>query len=110
MYCLLIQYQHFSTSGTPVNATWVANTQIQLDWSSKFSSTASLRYELSLGTQMGSGSIRKWVGLSSLQTSLLISDPQLTRNNDYFLSLTAIGSSGLHTTVSQMISGIPISR
>lgn len=94
--------------GGKVNATWLSASQLQLDWTDKFSSPAPLRYEISLGSQRGSGSIRMWAEFSSEQTSLILSDPRLMRRLDYYLSLTAISASGLHTTMSQVIAGIPL--
>ena len=91
-----------------VNDTWLSRTQLSLDWTDKFSSPAPLRYELSVGYQRGSGSIVKWVELSSDQMSITLAHPRLERSRDYYLTLTAIGESGLHTTHNQVIAGIPM--
>ena len=91
-----------------MNDTWLSSNQLSLDWSDKFTDSALLRYELSIGTQRGSGSVQMWVEFSSEETSLTLSHPQLLRRNDYFLSLIAISPSGLYVTVNQVIAGIPM--
>ena len=91
-----------------MNVTWVSDTQLQLDWFEYFTSPTPLYFELSLGPQMGSGSILKWVELSTMQTSIVISDGRLHRSSDYFISLTAISYSGLHTTANQLLAGVPL--
>ena len=57
---------------------------------------------------MGSSSIERWVELSTQDTSYTVTSVRLRRNVDYFIALTAISSSGLHTTVSQLESGMPV--
>ena len=57
---------------------------------------------------MGSGYIRKWVELSVAETSYSVGGGVLERSEDYFVALTAIGSSGLHTTAIQLIAGLPL--
>lgn len=94
--------------GNRINATWISDSLLQLDWFELFASHAPIYYELSLGTQMGSGSIVKWVELSTLQSSITISDSRLQRISDYFVSLTAISYSGLHFTTNQLLAGMPL--
>ncbi len=94
--------------GIRVNDTWLSSNQLSLDWSDKFTDPSPLRYELSIGTQRGSGSVQMWVEFSSMETSLTLSHPKLFRNIDYFLSLVAISSSGLYITANQVIAGIPM--
>ena len=57
---------------------------------------------------MGSGSIVKWVELSTSQSSITISDSRIQRSSDYFVSLTAVTFSGLHTTATQLLAGVPL--
>lgn len=94
-------------SGAAINASWLQET-LHLDWSEKFTSVEPLYFELSMGTQMGSGYIRKWVELSVAETSYSVGGGVLERSEDYFVALTAIGSSGLHTTAIQLIAGLPL--
>ncbi len=93
-----------------INATWTSGStnSLQLNWSGRFSSPAPIYYEFSLGTQVGSGSIRRWVERDTDLTSVTITDARLSTEVDYFLSLTAISSSGLHSTVGHMIASMPI--
>ncbi len=91
-----------------VNDTWLSSNTLSFDWSDKFSSPAHLRYELSLGTQSGSGSVLKWAGFSSEESLLTLSHPRLFRSRDYYLTLTAISASGLSVTSYQVIAGIPM--
>ncbi len=81
--------------------------ELLLDWSGKFVSPAPLYYELSIGTQMGSGSVRKWVELSTTESSFSL--PVLSSDRDYFVTVTAIASSGVQTTAVQLLAGLPIS-
>ncbi len=81
---------------------------LSLDWTNKFTSPAPLRYELSLGTGSGSGSVLKWVEFSSEETVLVLSHPRLLRTLDYYFTLTAISASGLTLTSSQVIAGVPM--
>ena len=91
-----------------MNATWLSQGQLHLDWLESFTSPAPLYYELSLGPQMGSGSIVKWVELSTIQSSIVISDRRLQSSSDYFVALTAVSYSGLHTTSNQLLAGMPL--
>jgi len=69
-------------------------------------SSVPLYYEVSLGTRMGSGSVIRW--LETTGTSIQSTNPRLSLETDYFVTLTAITYAGLHTTDTQFISGIPI--
>lgn len=91
-----------------VNDTWLSVNTLSFDWSNKFSSPAPLRYELSLGSQSGSGSVLKWAGFSSEESMLTLSHPRLVRSNDYYLTLTAISASGLTVTSTQVVAGVPM--
>ena len=91
-----------------MNATWISDSELQLEWFEAFSSPAPLYFELSLGPQMGSGSILKWVELSTMATSFTVTDSRLRRSMDYFVALTAVSYSGLHTTVNQLLAGLPL--
>ena len=94
-------------SGSAINASWSHDSVLSLDWSGKFSSPTPLYYEISIGTQIGSGRVRKWVELSVAQSSYNGS-LQLVTNEDYFVAVTAISSSGLHTTAIELLSGLPL--
>lgn len=81
---------------------------LTVDWSGKFTSPAPLYFEFSLGTQKGSGSVRKWVELGTMETRYTVSSTQLERSGDYFVAVTAISSSGLHITATQLLAGVPV--
>lgn len=89
-------------TGVPINMTWTENTLL-LDWEGRFNSSTPLYYEFSLGTQVGSGSIRRWVELETDQTFVTVTDTRLNQGMDYFLALTAISSTGLHTTADPIV-------
>lgn len=59
---------------------------------------------------MGSSSIRRWVELGTDLTMVTITDARLDQETDYFLSLTAISSSGLHSTVDHLVPAMPLLR
>ena len=96
------------TIGVAVNVSWSGDSSLSLDWSGKFRSPSPLYYELSIGPQLGSGRVLKWVELSMAEPSYTTARGLLRRDGDYFVSLTAITSSGLHTTSSQLIAGMPL--
>ena len=96
-------------TGMPINSTWTGNALL-LEWEGLFTSPAPLYYEFSLGTQVGSGSIRRWVELETDRTFVSVTDTRLNQETDYFLALTAISSAGRHTTVDRMVAGISVSR
>lgn len=79
---------------------------LSLDWTGKFTSPAPLYFELSIGRQKGSGHVLMWVELSTTEASYSLSS--LRVEMDYFVSITAVTSSGLHTTATQLIAGIPL--
>lgn len=109
--CMLIWYGINSvlfSAGVAINDSWSQSSVRTFDWTGKFVSPAPLYFELSIGTQMGSGRIRKWVELSTAQTSYSVSGSVLQRSEDYFVAVTAISSSGLHTTASQLIPSMPL--
>lgn len=92
-------------TGTPINVT-ILPPNILLEWSNKFNSSVPLYYEVSVGTRMGSGSMVRW--LESTGTFIQSTNPQVSSERDYFVTLTAISYAGLHTTVTQLVPGIPI--
>lgn len=93
--------------GQQLNVTWSSDNEVlSLDWLGKFTHISPLYYEVSIGTQMGSGRVRRWVELSMVETSYNVTGSSIHR--DYFISITAISSSGLHATDTDFISGIPI--
>lgn len=57
---------------------------------------------------MGSGSVRKWVELGTMETSYIVSSVLLQHSVDYFVAVTAISSAGLHTTATQLLAGVPV--
>ena len=101
-------FVHTYYIGVAINSSWSGDNVLTVDWSDRFTSPAPLYFELSLGTQMGSGSVRKWVELSTMATSYVVSSELLDRSEDYFVTVTAIGSSGLHSTASQLLAGVPV--
>lgn len=95
-------------AGIAFNVSWSDDSVLTVDWAGRFSSPAPLYFEFSLGTQKGSGSVRKWVELSTVETGYSVSSMLLQRVEDYFVTVTAITSSGLHSTTSQLIAGVPL--
>lgn len=95
-------------SGVAINESWSQGAVLTLDWTGKFISPTPLYYELSIGTQLGSGRIRKWVELSVAQTSYSVPSGLLQRDEDYFAVVTAIASSGLHTTAFKFLPSLPL--
>ena len=95
-----------SFPGAAINSSWTSGNTLHLNWGGKFISTGPLYYEYSLGTQVGSGSVTQW--LETDQTSVSIISPRLTQNRDFFLTLTAIGSSGLHTNTNTLVPGVSL--
>lgn len=81
-----------------MNATW-SNGSLHLDWSHTFVTTplSPLYFELSVGTQRGSGDITKWALISMDHTHYTVTDSRLDEMTEYFVSVVAISSSGLHT-------------
>ena len=81
-----------------------------MDWSGRFLSVppAPLSFELSVGTLMGSGIIRKWEEISTDHTHYTVVDSRLSEERDYFLTVVAISRSGLHTSASVMWAGLPL--
>ena len=98
----------FFSLGAAINVTWIDDTTLHFDWLGKFTSTSPLTFEISLGTTMGSGITQKWVELDTDHTHHTVSDSRLIRSEDYFFSVVAISSSGLHTTALHMESGLPL--
>ena len=92
-------------AGTDVNVT-VLPPNLLIEWPNKFVSSVPLYYEVSVGSRMGSGSVVRW--LETTGTSIQTSNPQLSSEKDYFITLTAITYTGLHTTYTQLVPGMPI--
>lgn len=93
-------------TGSNINVT-ILPPNLLVEWSDKFTtSDIPLYYELSVGTRMGSGSVVRW--LETTGTSIQSTNPQLSSERDYFVTLTAITYAGLHTTAIQFVPGIPI--
>ena len=95
-----------SFAGATINSSWTSGNTLLLEWGGKFISATPLYYEFSIGTQVGSGSVTQW--LETDQTSVSLTNARLSHQRDYFLTLTAIGSSGLHTNANKMVLGMPI--
>ena len=102
MYLFMYLFIHTDIG---INATWIAN-QLTLEWTNVFTSPSPLTYEVSLGSQLGSTSIRRWS--SPIQETdrarIVITEPGLSSKNDYILSLNAISYNGLSTAANYMIS------
>ena len=93
--------------GAAINATWI-DSSLHFDWTDKFISTAPLTFELSVGTLTGSGIILKWEELSTDHTYYTVVDSRLSQVRDYFLTVVAVSSSGLHTVAAHMEAGMPL--
>lgn len=91
------------STGVPLGVTW-GQGRVTLNWSGRFQPPPGvpLYYEASLGTQLGSASITRWVSTES--TVIEFSDARLTSMREYFLSLTAVAYSGHFLTENFMIS------
>ena len=63
-------------------------------------------YEVSIGTQMGSSSIRKWITVQETENNKIqITDTSLTPSKEYFVSLSGITFAGVSNSVNYMITG-----
>ena len=76
---------------------------LTVTWDGLFSSPYPLYYEVSLGTQVGSGSIERWNPVETDVTQIVITNTNLNLLQEYFLSLTAIGFNGLSHTANYMV-------
>ena len=103
---MVITRSHCSFAGATINSSWTSGNTLLLEWGGKFTSPTPLYYEFSLGTQVGSGSVTRW--LETDQTSVSLTNARLTHQRDFFLTLIAIGRSGLHTNANTMVLGMPI--
>lgn len=85
------------TAGVPISSSWVTSSQqLMVDWEGSFASSLPLRYEISVGTSLGSGSVLSW--METEQTSLDYHHPRLVPTADYFVTVTAIAANGHSTT------------
>ena len=92
--------------GDAINVT-ILPPNVIIEWSNVFTTTTlPLYYEISFGTRMGSGSILRW--LETTDTSIQLTNPQLSIERDYFVTVTAINYAGLYTTVTQFVPGTPV--
>jgi hypothetical protein len=74
---------------------------VTIEWRGVFTSLSPLIYEVSLGTQVGSTSVRRWSALSQGQSNdemIVINQPGLTNKNDYVLAINAISFNGKSVT------------
>ena len=96
--CLFI-----SGSGKSPVVTWGAS-QLTIKWDDVINADAPIYYEVSLGSQVGSSSIRRWaVVLETMNPFIIITDDRLMPTTDYFLSLTGVTYSGLSLSVNYLI-------
>lgn len=80
--------------------------QVTVEWGDVFTADAPLYYEVSLGSQVGSSSIRRWaVVMETMDPFIIIRDDRLEQTTDYFLSLTGISYSGLSLSINYIITG-----
>ena len=80
--------------------------QLSLEWNGLFTSSSPVYYEVSIGTQMGSSSIRKWITVQETENNKIqITDTSLTPSKEYFVSLSGITFAGVSTSVNYMITG-----
>ena len=93
------------TLGTDINVT-IMPPNLLIDWSGKFMSPVHLYYEVSVGTRMGSASILRW--LETTDTSIQSTNPRLSLETDYFVTVTAVTYAGIHTTDTMLIPATPI--
>ena len=85
------------TAGVPISSQWVTLLQqLTVDWEGTFASSLPLRYEVSVGTSLGSGSVLSW--METERSSLDYRHPRLVPTADYFVTVTAIAANGHSTT------------
>lgn len=111
--CVCVQYPcHISLyttytigTGAGINVT-IISPNLLIDWSGKFMSAVPLYYEVLVGTRMGSASILGWVETTG--TSIRSTNPHLSLERDYFVTVTAVTYAGIHITDTLLIPAIPI--
>ena len=80
--------------------------QLTIEWDDVIQADVPLYYEVSLGSQVGSSSIRRWaIVMETMNSFIVIRDDRLKQTTDYFLSLTGITFSGLSLSINYMITG-----
>ena len=85
--------------------TWGVS-QLTIEWDDVIEADAPIYYEVSLGSQVGSSSIRRWaIVMETMNPFIIITDDRLMQTTDYFLSLTGVTYSGLSLSVNYMITG-----
>ena len=107
VYSLYVYNISLYITGTPINVT-ILPPNIFIEWSNKFtySSFTPFYYEVSVGTRMGSASVLRW--LETTDTFVQLTNPQLSLETDYFVTVTAITYAGIHVTDTMHVSGTPI--
>lgn len=83
---------------------WQLN-QLTLEWPNLFTSLSPMVYEVSLGSQMGSTSVRRWVSSTHENNNerIVINEPGLTNTRQYVLAINAIAYNGKSATANYMI-------
>ena len=80
---------------------WKSNDTLELSWRDVFMSSTHLWYEVSIGTTFGSSDVMQWVETTKSQISVF----PLKKLTDYYITLTAINSIGLSTTINVILNG-----
>lgn len=88
--------------GAPINSSWTG-ASVRLYWSGKFLSSSVIKYELSVGRVEAGTDVLKFT--ETLQTEYLVTSSLLDQSTDFYVVLTAISASGLHSTVIQQFPG-----
>ena len=99
-YYYFILFVLYFSDDIKLNVTQVAG-QLDIQWRNVFTSPGPLYYEVSVGTQLGSSSIRKLVTTDN--NFIQINEPEITQSGVYFLSIRAISYAGFYTHSNYMI-------
>ena len=103
---LCIKVCIFISGSDKAPAVMWGTSQLTIRWDDVIKADAPIYYEVSLGSQVGSSSIRRWaVVMETMNPFIIITDDRLMPTTDYFLSLTGVTYSGLSLSINYMITG-----
>ncbi|XP_072033178.1 uncharacterized protein [Amphiura filiformis] len=88
-------------TGQDVMKKWQNNDTLMVSWQDAFHSNTRLWYEVSIGTISGGSDVMQWVETTEFQISVF----PLKKLTDYYITLTAINSVGLSSTINVIFNG-----
>ena len=92
--------------GVPISSQWLLpSQQLMVEWEGTFASSLPLRYEVSVGTSLGSGSVLSW--METEHSSLDHRHPRLLPTADYFVTVTAVAANGHSVTAWAIVHAVP---